>query len=52
MSARKASTRLVTVKAVHPYQISYEGKVAGPGETLDVPPELAERWAATGLVES
>jgi hypothetical protein len=40
----------VTVAAVHPYQIGFGGVVVGPGESLTVPVDLAEKWLASGLV--
>ena len=40
---------LVKVTAVHPYQIAFEGQIAGPGESLDVPVELAGQWVAAGI---
>ena len=40
---------LVKVAAVHPYQIGFEGQIAGPGESLTVPVELAEQWVSAGI---
>ena len=42
-------TKLVTVTAVHPFQIGYEGVVVGPGDSLKAPEELAEQWVAAGF---
>ncbi len=41
----------VKVTALHPFQIAYGGKIAGPGESLAVPPEVAESWRMQGLAE-
>lgn len=50
-AAKEPPGGLVKVTAVHPYQIGHQGAIAGPGEALEVPAELAERWRAQGLVE-
>ncbi len=47
----KPDEKPVKVTAVHPYQIAYGGKIAGPGESLAVPPEVAESWRMQGLAE-
>jgi hypothetical protein len=47
----KPDEKPVKVTAVHPYQIAYGGKIAGPGESLAVPPEVAESWRLQGLAE-
>jgi len=48
-TAAEPEPELVTVTAVHPYQIGYEGQVVGPGESLDVPVELADQWVVAGI---
>ena len=40
---------VVKVAAVHPYQIAFEGQIAGPGESLTVPVELADQWVVAGI---
>ncbi len=53
MTARKVTTPkgegLVTVTPVHPFQVGYAGVVVGPGESIDVPAEVAAQWIASGL---
>lgn len=53
MTAKKAAAsgeKLVKVTAVHPYQISHDGKIAGPGDSLKVPEDVARKWEVAGLV--
>ncbi|HYQ36764.1 MAG TPA: hypothetical protein VER10_12960 [Mycobacterium sp.] len=38
----------VTVNA--PYQVVHEGTVYGPGQTADVPAEVADKWLEAGWV--
>jgi len=40
---------LVKVTASGNFQIAFEGQVVGPGESLDVPAELADQWVAAGI---
>jgi hypothetical protein len=40
-----------TVVVAEPYQVALDGVVHGPGETVDVPDEVAERWHANGWIE-
>jgi len=47
--APEPEPELVKVTAVHPYQIGHEGQIVGPGESLDVPPELADQWVVAGI---
>lgn len=39
------------VKVSPPFQVNHDGKTYGPGETVAVPDELAERWITAGWVE-
>jgi len=43
--AKREAQPLVEVTPAANYQLSHEGTVAGQGETLTVPQELADRWA-------
>jgi hypothetical protein len=33
-----------------PYQVVHQETVYGPGQTADVPPEVADKWLAAGWV--
>lgn len=48
--AKLEAQPLVEVTPAANYQLSHEGTVAGPDETLTVPQELADRWAMAGLI--
>ncbi len=39
---------LVFVDVVHPYQVAHHGQVFGPGETAQVPEDVAARWITCG----
>lgn len=41
----------VKVSPAANYQIAHAGDVAGPGEFLEVPADVAEKWRALGLVK-
>jgi hypothetical protein len=45
-----AKAKPVGVIVVGNYQVYFEGVVYGPGETVAVPPELADRWQLCGWV--
>ncbi|MGZ4531931.1 MAG: hypothetical protein ACXVXP_06230 [Mycobacteriaceae bacterium] len=55
MSARRAvapppeADALVAVTPVPPFQVSHEGEIAAPGESLSVPEEVAARWELQGV---
>ena len=40
----------VKVKVAGNWQVSHDGEVAGPGETITVPADVAEAWERAGLV--
>jgi hypothetical protein len=42
---------LVKVRPVHPYQVSHEGQVYGPGAVAEVPLHVATHWTQNGWVE-
>ncbi len=46
-----ATERPVKVSPAANYQLGYAGVVVGPGEFLEVPADVAERWRALGLVK-
>lgn len=41
----------VTVTPAANYQLSHQGVVAGPGENLTVPVDVADAWILHGLAE-
>lgn len=41
----------VTVTPAANYQLAHGGTVVGPGESLTVPADVAERWIKHGLAE-
>lgn len=44
VDAPEAESASVEVTVAGNFQVSYEGNVYGPGETLTVPRVLAEKW--------
>jgi hypothetical protein len=41
---------MTTVSVNTPYQVVHEETVYTPGQTLDVPPEVADKWIEAGWV--
>jgi hypothetical protein len=41
---------LVFVTVNHPYQVAHHGQTFGPGETAQVPEDIAEHWITCGWV--
>jgi hypothetical protein len=41
---------MTTVTVNTPYQVVHEGTVYGPGQTADVPDDLAQTWITAGWV--
>jgi hypothetical protein len=41
---------MTTVSVNTPYQVVHGGVVYGPGQTVDVPPEVAQTWIDAGWV--
>ena len=38
------------VEVIGNYQVAHDGKIYRPGDTADVPDEVAEEWQASGWV--
>lgn len=51
MTRSKATSAGVALTPAGNWQLHHAGDIAGPGETITVPAELAESWQATGLAE-
>ncbi len=51
VKAKEPAQDEVEVTVVHPYQVNHEGTIAGPGEKLTVPRDVAERWKQSGLAD-
>lgn len=41
---------MTTVTVNAPYQVVHDGTVYGPGQTADVPEEIAQKWIEAGWV--
>jgi hypothetical protein len=41
---------MTTVSVNTPYQVVHDRTVYGPGQTADVPPEIAQTWINAGWV--
>jgi hypothetical protein len=41
---------MTAVSVNTPYQVVHEGTVYGPGQTADVPEEIAHKWIEAGWV--
>jgi hypothetical protein len=41
---------MTTVSVTSPFQVVHDATVHGPGQTVDVPPEIADKWIDAGWV--
>jgi hypothetical protein len=41
---------MTTVSVNTPYQVVHDATVYGPGQTVDVPPDVADKWIDAGWV--
>ena len=41
---------MTTVSVNTPFQVVHDATVYGPGQTVDVPPDVADKWIEAGWV--